>query len=427
MMTKHPNTSPFPIVVLGVPTAHTQNIHDKAYINDYIHAHLHNVHCIAAPQGLMHHAPDNTEKIPLDAHIHKCIELITQRQQESKRVLLLVHGDPLYFGIGSPLIQKLGTHAVHIIPSVSIIQHMCAHLGLPWHNIHHLSLHGRNTDAHWLPLFHAILANKCTCVLTDKKASPQYIAQQLFERGAQERSIHIFNQWGSHTQKHHCLSLAQCMNLKTPCPQPSTILIMPSTKHKTPILGIPAAELACENSLMTKLPVRATALSLLQLTPKQTLWDVGSGSGALALEACALLHEGQCIAIEHNAKRVAHIHENRRTFGALNLHICHGRAPDCLNHLPAPHKIFVGGSLSTPKHHAILDTLCQHLLPHGRIVISCVLLNTLHNTQNYFAKKNWTTEITHIQVTQSTALGADLRLVPQNPVFLLLAQKNKIF
>ena len=62
--------------------------------------------------------------------------------------------------------------------------------------------------------------------------------------------------------------------------------------------------------------VCAAALALLRIRPQHVVWDIGAGSGAVALEASVLAHEGRVVAVERSAGRAMGIQENRRRFGA---------------------------------------------------------------------------------------------------------------
>ena len=128
---------------------------------------------------------------------------------------------------------------------------------------------------------------------------------------------------------------------------------------------------------MTKGPVRAAARSLLRPAPDAVFWDLGAGSGAVAIEAASLLPEGRVYAVERVPRRALDIQENRRRCGAANLHVVLGAAPDCLDALPAPHAVFVGGGLSGGSAAALLATLYDRLAPGGRLAVACVLLDSL--------------------------------------------------
>ena len=146
---------------------------------------------------------------------------------------------------------------------------------------------------------------------------------------------------------------------------------------RRPHPGLLPAELRHEDGLLTKPAVRAAALALLRPEPRHTVWDLGAGSGSVALEAACLAHEGRVVAVERTPSRALDIQENRRRFGAASVDVCLGTVPQCLPRLPDPHRVFIGGGLSGDGAHNLLEQVCRRLLPGGRLVVSCILLDTL--------------------------------------------------
>lgn len=169
---------------------------------------------------------------------------------------------------------------------------------------------------------------------------------------------------------------------------------------------------------MTKGPARAAALAALRLEASHTLWDLGAGSGAMSLEAAALLPEGRIFAVERLAERAEMIFVNRRLCAAWQVEIMRGETPACLGALPDPDRIFIGGGLKNS-----LATACKRLKPDGRLVINCVLQDSLHFALEYFAQLNWPVESTLLQASQGKALGESFHFAAQNPVFILAATR----
>lgn len=365
--------------------------------------------CFPAAQG---------QRVILGAPLEAALLELEQKQKEGQRVVVLADGDPLFFGIGASLVRRLGNQAVRIVPGISSLQEACARLGLPWHDVACVSLHGRE-DFHALNV--ALLANTSVCLLTDKKHSPDRLARHLLDRGVDWFDAHIFEHLNTPQEQRHSLSLREVVagDFCSAC----TVILQAVRPARRPVLGIPDTALATEGSLMTKAPVRAAALSLLRIDPGHTVWDVGSGSGAVALEAAALAREGCVMAIERSPGRALCIKENRRRFGAANLEIYTGEAPQCLHPLPAPHRVFVGGGLNGDGGEDILAAIARRLTPGGRVVVSCVLLGSLQRALDFFQRAQWSVEITSIQPAVSAPLAGDIHLNAINPVFLVAAQK----
>ncbi len=356
--------------------------------------------------------------LPLSTPLEPVITRLSQMRAAGERVVMLADGDPLFFGIGGTLVRLLGQDAVELVPAVSSLQQACARLALPWHRVICLSLHGRDDLG---PLNAAVSKNAPLCVLTDARMSPDVLARHLLDRGVDWFTVHIFERMGAPDEQSSHLSMAQAAGgvFGPAC----TLVLVPGDAPRRARLGLNAGELAVDRGLISKKPVRAAALALLQIEPHHVVWDVGSGSGAVALEATVLAHEGRVVAVERSAGRAMSIQENRRRFGAAILDVRLGQAPECLPSLPDPHCVFIGGGLSGEDGEDILGHVCLRLPPGGRVVASCVLLDTLCLCRRFFERLGWPVEISQIQASEGRELGGDVHLAAMNPVFLLAAQK----
>lgn len=356
--------------------------------------------------------------LPLTLPLEPLLSRLSQMRAAGERVLLLADGDPLFFGIGATLVRQLGAEAVRIIPAVSSLQQACARLALPWHRVVCLSLHGRD-DLN--PLNAAAGKGAPLCILTDARMTPDVLARHLLDRGVDWFTARIFERMGAPDESRHHLSLAEtaCRSFGPAC----TLLLIPDRPPRRPHLGLEVDELAVDGGLITKKPVRAAALSLLRVGPRHVVWDIGSGSGAVALEAAVLAHEGRVVAVERSAGRAMSIQENRRRFGAAILDVCLGQAPECLPALPDPQRVFIGGGLSGEEAEDILGHVCHRLPPGGRVTAGCVLLESFCLCRRFLEGLGWPLEIMQVQASEARELAGDLHLTAQNPVFLLAAQK----
>ena len=356
--------------------------------------------------------------LPLSTPLQPVLTRLSQMRAAGERVVMLADGDPLLFGIGATLVRLLGQDAVRLLPAVSSLQQACARLALPWHRVICLSLHGRDDLG---PLNAAVSKNAPLCVLTDARMTPDFLARHLLDRGVDWFRAHVFERMGAPDEICHNLDMAQAAS--TSFGPACTLVFVPADTPRRARLGLEAHELAVDRGLISKKPVRAAALALLRIEPHHVVWDVGAGSGAVALEAAVLAHEGRVIAVERSVGRAMSIQENRRRFGVAILDVRLGEAPECLTSLPDPHRVFIGGGLSGEDGEDILGHVCLRLPVGGRVVASCVLLDTLCLCRNFFERLGWPVEICQIQASEGRELGGDVHLAAMNPVFLLTAQK----
>ncbi len=356
------------------------------------------------------------EKLLITAPLEPVLEHISRLNTQGRIVVVLADGDPLFFGIGERLLQTFGPDNVHILPNIAVVQTAAARVKAPWHNMATVSLHGRDDMR---PLMQALMHNQWVCVLTDKQNTPASTAQWLLDREANWFCIWVCENMGQANEHVACYSLQEAA--KRHFSQPNTILLeRKGDPEKVLAPGIADGDLASDGTLLTKWPVRAAGLAALHCAHGMTVWDLGAGSGAMGLEASCLVDKGVVWCVERNAERVEHIRTNRRRFGALRVEVLHGIMPTCLDKLPNPDRIFLGGGLGTGEE--VLRNACTRLKPGGRVVVHCVLLGSLQRAGAIFEALKWPYEIMQIQSSHTVPLANDLRFTARNPVFIIAAQ-----
>lgn len=409
------------------------------------------------------------QKIPVTADIETLYAAIAHNRERGLLQVALCSGDPLFFGLGARLSERFGPEAVRIIPGTSALQAAAACLGLPWERLRPVSLHGR---ASLLPLFHALSfaqsAGTPLCLLTDASLSPHTLARVLAERGFNAWRMHILDNLHRtgdgevRAERRTFFDAASAASTNVPPAEKGLLRTIVLELDAAPgttaapeagIFGIADSAFAKENNLITKAPVRAAGLAALGIAPHHVIWDLGAGSGAVAVEASRLARQGMIIAVESNPARVALIKENRQRFKAANLAVVAGTLPGCLESgahlpqgpetearffgqggdplpdnafpLPTPDRIFIGGGLggSEDDSEHLLRLAYAALVPGGKLLAHCVLLGSMERARRVLGVLGASVEITLIQAGNSSPLAGDLRLEALNPVFLVSAGK----
>ena len=356
-------------------------------------------------------------KIAITAPLESVFADIAAHDGAGRDIVVLADGDPLFFGIGTRLVDEFGPDGVHFYPNITSLQAAAARAKVPWQEVVCVSLHGRDD---YVPLYNALRMRNWVAILTDDRNIPAAIAQRLLDKGAEWFSMWVFENLGSEDEHFDRYPLAKAATKSFS--RLNLVLLERKGNPEQPLaLGTMDDAYISDKGLITKWPVRAAGLAALRLAPDNVLWDLGAGSGSLGIEACALLQAGEVYAVERNGNRVGMIRENRKRFGALALEVVHGTLPACLKELPDPHRIFIGGGLG--KDGAQLDVVCPRLRPGGRLVVHCVLLGTLERCRRYLAEQGWAVDITMIQSSVSVPLAGDLRMEGQNPVYIIAAEK----
>ena len=172
----------------------------------------------------------------------------------------------------------------------------------------------------------------------------------------------------------------------------------------------------------TPMEQRVMLLSHLRPRPDSLVWDVGGGTGALALEIARLMPAGQVHTLERDPEAIELLERNRLQFGIRNLHIHAGDAPEGLEQLPpGPDRVLleVGRPLS-----GVLERVWQALVSGGRLVISTASLEGLVDATDTLGRL----EAIDLQVVQATVhrmqrRGNQARLAAAEPLFLIAAER----
>lgn len=363
----------------------------------------------------------DAEKLPIAGPLGPIIDTIRQSMEQGRRVVVLADGDPLFYGIGKRLGEELGRENMVVEPNVSTMQMAAARLGLPWQEMDFVSLHGR-TD--YAPLYAALVRADLIAVFTDTENTPAEVARALLERGADCFSMTVLEELGTPQESIRPLQLPDTWGMEFA----DLNLVVLERQYPPEIeltLGIPDHYYLHQKNLITKLPVRAAGLAHLSVAPGSTVWDLGAGCGSVAIEASYLARRGRVFAVERHKTRAAMIRENIRRTGAWLVNTVLGSLPDALKDLPDPDRIFIGGGLGGESNQetALLKVACKRLKPQGRIVVHCILLDSLHIAKDHFQKLGWHFGVTQLQASATDSLAGDLRFKAQNPVFVLWAEK----
>jgi precorrin-6Y C5,15-methyltransferase (decarboxylating) len=338
-------------------------------------------------------------------------QVIARLVDEPRRVVVLASGDPGCYGIGPLLVARLGRERVRILPNLGVVQLAFARLGLSWHDAAILSAHGRPLDG-ILPA--ALLAPK-VAILTDERNTPAAIARVLLEAGDEDARADVFEHLGGPEERHVTGQLHDLLGQQF---APLNIVVIRHTRPpRSWPLGLPEDAFSHRRGQITKAEVRAVSLAKLRLHERAVLWDVGAGCGSVAIEAGALLRSGRVYAVERDAEQLGYLAENRRRFGAGNVHVIDGTAPEALSALPVPDAIFVGGSRG--RLGDIIYAACDRLPAYGRLVTNLVSLEHLGEALAAAEGRGCRAEVTQVSVARSTTTADLTRLEALNPVFVV--------
>ena len=198
-----------------------------------------------------------------------------------------------------------------------------------------------------------------------------------------------------------------------------------SDKRASQIFGLPDDIFTPRrpgSNVITKRDMRAISLAHLGLHQHTVLWDIGSGTGSVAIEAAHLATAGHVYAIECNQEALAAIHTNCRRLHAPNVSIIAGHAPEVLHDLPDPDAVFIGGSGGALR--AILEVVQSRLRPDGHLVVNLATLEHLTEAVDYLRQTAWEWECTMVNIAHTQKILDMTRFAATNPVFILTASQR---
>ncbi|MBU6230585.1 MAG: precorrin-6Y C5,15-methyltransferase subunit CbiT [Cyanobacteria bacterium REEB459] len=168
--------------------------------------------------------------------------------------------------------------------------------------------------------------------------------------------------------------------------------------------------------------IRLLLLSYLRLKPTDVLWDIGAGTGTLAIEAALLCPQGQVVAVERDEDVADLIRRNCDRFQLANVQVVQGSAPDCLAALPQqPHCILVEGGRAL---RDILVAAWQYLPGEGRLVVTAANLESLYTVSETFAQlRVRNIEVIQPAINRLEVKGSHQVFSAVDPIFILSGEK----
>ncbi|MEW6446509.1 MAG: precorrin-6Y C5,15-methyltransferase (decarboxylating) subunit CbiT [Bacillota bacterium] len=186
--------------------------------------------------------------------------------------------------------------------------------------------------------------------------------------------------------------------------------------------GIPDGLFLRGGAPLTREEIRVVVLAKLRLMSGGVLWDIGAGTGSVAIEAARLMPGDKVFAVEARPERAELIAANRERFGVENLVVVPGEAPEVLQSLPQPDRVFIGGSGG--RLPEILSFLSGVLPVGGRLAVSAVTLETLREGLAVLDWPGWNGETISLTLARGEKLGKARLLRGENPVFLVVAERQ---
>ncbi len=375
---------------------------------------------VGAEQALARIPVTKAERVVVGGNLDETLDRIASAS--GKRVVVLASGDPLFYGVARYLCDKLGKDRFDVMPHVSSMQLAFARVKESWEEAYLTDLANRPLDQ----VLEKIRSAQKVGLFTSDVAPPRAVAKGLLERRIDYFSAYVCENLGSPDERVTQGELAE-IAMQDFSPLNVMVLIRrpnvpdrPSEAIGRRLFGNPDEaflQSKPKQGLLTPSEVRSMALSELDLGPTSIVWDIGAGSGSVAIEAAQIATGGTVYAIEMDPQDHELIITNAERFGVSNLVPVLGRAPDAWKELPEPDAIFVGGS--SREISRIVESAYERLRAGGRLVANVGSIESLSAVHASLARVAKDVNVWMINVARGTYQLERVRFEALNPTFLL--------
>ncbi|MBN2473745.1 MAG: precorrin-6y C5,15-methyltransferase (decarboxylating) subunit CbiE [Pirellulales bacterium] len=343
-----------------------------------------------------------------------------------KRVVVLASGDPLFYGVARYLCEKLGKQRFEVVPHVSSMQLAFARVKESWEEafLTNLATHS----------LHAVLEQIRTAekvgLFTSEACPPSMVAKTLLELRIDYFTAYVCENLNSPDERVTQGELSELVDQEF---APLNVMILVRKPHVPDrpaesigrrLFGNPDdafLQSKPKRALLTPGEIRAMALAEMDLGPGSIVWDIGAGSGSVAVEAAQIAKEGTVYAIEQDLEDHQLIVENAKRFAVSNLVPVLGRAPEAWADLPDPDSVFVGGSGRGISR--LVDAAYQRLRVGGRLVATISSVDNLAETHRMLHAHCRDVKVWMVNFARGNYQFERVRFESVNPVFLVSVVK----
>jgi precorrin-6Y C5,15-methyltransferase (decarboxylating) len=343
-----------------------------------------------------------------------------------KRAALVAAGDPLFYGVARYLCDRLGPENFEVLPHVSSMQMAFARVKETWDDAYLTDLQTHPLET----VLDRIRTAETVGLFPSETEGPAVVARELLARGLDYFRAYVCENLGGRDERVTQGELSDVQDMEF---APLAVMILrrkpgrpgrPAGAARRRRFGNPDdvfAQSRPRSGLITQAEVRAIALAQLAIPPGGVVWDVGAGSGSVAVEAAQLSDPGMVYAIEQGAADYHLILANAEAFGVRNLKAVHGAAPAVFAGLPAPDAVFVGGL----GHEVgrLLEAAWKALRSGGRMTVNVATLESLSTVYGVLKGLARPVEVLMVNVARGAEQLETLRFEAVNPTFVLTAGK----
>ena len=350
--------------------------------------------------------PFDCETMAWPAPLTDAIPAILARR--GARVCVLCSGDPFFYGAGTLLSAHISRNEIRCFPAPSAFGLAAARLCWSLQDCSLVSLHGRAFER-IIP--HLQPGAKILCLSWDETTPPR-LANLLCARGLSATRMIVLEALGGPRERLR-ETIASAFEMEGIDPLNLVAIEIPAVDaaHFLPRASGLADSWFESDGQLTKREVRAITLSSLVPKRGELLWDVGAGSGSIAIEWLLADAANRAIAIDERADRAGIVARNAKNLGVPQIEIVQGKAPEAFASLPQPHAIFVGGGA---QEAGLINGAYAALPSGGRLVANAVTLETEAELIGWHKRLGG--DLTRIEISRAHALGSCHAFRPALPI-----------
>ena len=325
------------------------------------------------------------------------------------KIGILMSGDCGFFSGAEKLSEYLKNNTVEILCGISSPIYFCAKLKMKWEDMVFVSLHGRNAN-----IISNIARNKKTFFLLGGEIKAEHICKMMCDYGIENLTVHIGENLAMENER---IVSDTAKNLQHIHTDTLCVMIVENPYDETYVrTNIPDSEFIRDKIPMTKSEIRSICVAKLNIESDDICWDIGCGTGSVAVEMAMRCFNGKVCAVDKNELAVSLTEQNKYHFQCDNIEIFSGEVTKFIPSLPMPDCVFIGGSSGK------LEELIRMILernPFAKIMVTAVSLETLSESIRIFENFGKTPEIMQIAVTRTKKIGTHTMLSAENPIFLI--------
>ena len=344
-----------------------------------------------------------------------------------KRAVLLATGDPLFYGTARYLCDHLGKERFEVVPHVSSMQLAFARVKESWDEAYLTNLANQSLER----VVERVRTAEKVGIFTTDQTPPSAVAQAMLDRQIDYFHAYVCENLGSPDERVTQCDLQELAGQEFAALNVLVLVRNPNVPDRpSQMIGRRLfgnhdelfLQSKPQRGLLTPAEVRVMALAEMDIGPASVVWDVGAGSGSVAIEAAQIASAGSVYAIEMESEDHQLIVENAKRFGVTNLTAILGQAPEAWTDLPDPDSVFIGGTGRAVA--AIAKEAFARLRKGGRVVVNVGSIENVGSVHEALRTSAGEANAWMFNIARGTQQLVRLRFESLNPTFLISAVKG---